>query len=480
MHDDRVRTEYRATRALEARLRPRVWAERQACEVSAFACPGAPVPVADALAAPYAPVGPGTPWGAPWSTTWFRISGQVPPAWAGRRVEAVVDLGFNDRGPGFQAEGLAYGTDGVPLKAVLPRNNWLPVPAPGPGPGPGDWTCFVEAVAMPGIMGARGNDDRFVPTDLGDPATAGQSPLYVLGGADLVLIDEDALALALDFEVLLEVMSQLAVTDTRRHEILRALERCLDSFDMAGGPALAHHALAEVMSAPAARTAHTVSAVGHAHIDSAWLWPVRETVRKCARTFSNVAALGREYPELVFACSQAQQWWWMKQQYPSIYEGMREQVKSGQIVPVGGMWVESDTNVTGGEALVRQLVFGKRFFLSELDVETEEVWLPDCFGYSAALPQLILLSGSRWFLTQKLSWNDTNKFPHHTFWWEGIDGSRVFTHFPPVDTYNAELLPSELAHAASNYAEVGYGTRSLAPFGYGDGGGVPQCTSVVR
>ena len=292
---------------------------------------------------------------------------------------------------------------------------------------------------MPGIMGARGNDDRFVPTDLGDPATAGQSPLYVLGGADLVLIDEDALALALDFEVLLEVMSQLAVTDTRRHEILRALERCLDSFDMAGGPALAHHALAEVMSAPAARTAHTVSAVGHAHIDSAWLWPVRETVRKCARTFSNVAALGREYPELVFACSQAQQWWWMKQQYPSIYEGMREQVKSGQIVPVGGMWVESDTNVTGGEALVRQLVFGKRFFLSELDVETEEVWLPDCFGYSAALPQLILLSGSRWFLTQKLSWNDTNKFPHHTFWWEGIDGSRVFTHFPPVDTYNAEL-----------------------------------------
>ena len=480
MHDDRVRTEYRATRALEARLRPRVWAERQACEVSAFACPGAPVPVADALAAPYAPVGPGTPWGAPWSTTWFRISGQVPPAWAGRRVEAVVDLGFNDRGPGFQAEGLAYGTDGVPLKAVLPRNNWLPVPAPGPGPGPGDWTCFVEAVAMPGIMGARGNDDRFVPTDLGDPATAGQSPLYVLGGADLVLIDEDALALALDFEVLLEVMSQLAVTDTRRHEILRALERCLDSFDMAGGPALAHHALAEVMSAPAARTAHTVSAVGHAHIDSAWLWPVRETVRKCARTFSNVAALGREYPELVFACSQAQQWWWMKQQYPSIYEGMREQVKSGQIVPVGGMWVESDTNVTGGEALVRQLVFGKRFFLSELDVETEEVWLPDCFGYSAALPQLILLSGSRWFLTQKLSWNDTNKFPHHTFWWEGIDGSRVFTHFPPVDTYNAELLPSELAHAASNYAEVGYGTRSLAPFGYGDGGGGPTRAMMER
>ena len=134
---------------------------------------------------------------------------------------------------------------------------------------------------------------------------------------------------------------------------------------------------------------------------------------------------------------------------------------------VGGVRHQCDR----GESLVRQLVFGKRFFLAELGVETEDVWLPDCFGYSAAFPQLILLSGSRWFLTQKLSWNDTNKFPHHTFWWEGIDGSRVFTHFPPVDTYNARLTSAELAHAASNYAEMGFGSRSMAPFGYGDGGG---------
>ena len=129
---------------------------------------------------------------------------------------------------------------------------------------------------------------------------------------------------------------------------------------------------------------------------------------------------------------------------------------------------------------MRQLVFGKRFFLSELGVETEEVWLPDCFGYSAALPQLVLLSGSRWFLTQKISWNDTNKFPHHTFWWEGIDGTRVFTHFPPVDTYNAEMLPEELARAARNYAEQGFATRSLVPFGYGDGGGGPTREMMER
>ena len=145
------------------------------------------------------------------------------------------------------------------------------------------------------------------------------------------------------------------------------------------------------------------------------------------------------------------------------------------------MWVESDTNVTGGEALVRQLVLGKRFFLDELGVETEEVWLPDCFGYSAALPQLILLSGSRWFLTQKLSWNDTNKFPHHTFWWEGIDGSRVFTHFPPVDTYNAEPHIGRARSRRRQLCRNGLRARArMAPFGYGDGGGAPTREMMER
>ena len=441
MHDDQDRTAARVRRALDMRLRPRIFEEREPCEVSSFSCEG-PVGVSEAIAAAYVSVERGVSWGAPWSTTWFRVSGRVPAEWADGRVEAVFDLGFNSRSPGFQAEGLAFGIDGRPIKAVLPRNNWLPVVK---GNGSDNWTCFVEAVAMPAIMG--GTDDRCEPTDLGDLSTSGFKPLYVLGGADLVVVDEVALALALDVEVLLGLMGGLPIRDPRRHEVLRALERCLDLYDLDGDPAAAREVLKGVMSAPASRTADKISAVGHAHIDSAWLWPVRETIRKCARTFSNVSALGAEYPELVFACSQAQQWWWMKQHYPVIYERMKAQVKKGQVVPVGGMWVESDTNVTGGESLVRQLVFGKRFFLSELGVETEEVWLPDCFGYSAALPQLILLSGSRWFLTQKLSWNDTNKFPHHTFWWEGIDGSRVFTHFPPVDTYNAELLPSELAHA---------------------------------
>jgi alpha-mannosidase len=220
--------------------------------------------------------------------------------------------------------------------------------------------------------------------------------------------------------------------------------------------------------------------VGHAHIDSAWLWPTRETIRKVARTCANVAELMDSHAELVYAMSSAQQLAWLKEHRPEVFARVADRVKAGQFVPVGGMWVESDTNMPGGEALARQFAYGKRFFLDEFGVETEEVWLPDSFGYTAALPQLIALSGSRWFLTQKISWNQTNKFPHHTFWWEGLDGTRVFTHFPPVDTYNSKLSGGELAYAVRNFADKAGATGSLVPFGYGDGGGGPTREMLAR
>jgi alpha-mannosidase len=284
----------------------------------------------------------------------------------------------------------------------------------------------------------------------------------------------------MDTEVLQELMLALPATDARRHEILRALERMLDVLDVGGSATDARAELAAVLAAPAHASAHRVSAVGHAHIDSAWLWPVRETRRKCARTFASVTALARDYPELVFACSSAQQYAWVQQDQPAVFARIRAAVASGQWAPVGGMWVESDANLPGGESLARQLVHGRRFFRDELGVDTREVWLPDSFGYTAAFPQLARLAGARWFLTQKLSWNDTNRLPHHTFRWEGLDGTRVFTHFPPVDTYNAQLTAAELAWAAANYAEKGAGTRSLVPFGHGDGGGGPTREMLER
>ncbi|MEV8005954.1 glycoside hydrolase family 38 C-terminal domain-containing protein [Streptomyces parvus] len=476
MHDDRALVEGRLERALHQFVRPAQYAARTPLTVSVWHVPGEPVPVAEAIGADFAPFTAGTEWGKPWSTSWFRLRGAVPGEWSGRRVEVVVDPGFTGQGPGFQAEGMLYDHLGVPLKGVHPRNRHLALAHPAAGGEPVD--LLLEAAANPAVL-----EHGFAPTPLGDVLTAGDRPLYRFASADLAVLDEEVWHLILDIEVLSELMHELPDDRSRRHEILRALESMLDALDLhdvSGTAAAGRAALAEVLARPASASAHRISAAGHAHIDSAWLWPLRETVRKASRTFANVTALARDYPELVFACSQAQQYAWVKEHQPHIWERIKEAVAAGQWSPVGSMWVESDANMPGGEALARQLVHGKRFFEEELGVETEEIWLPDSFGYTAAFPQLAKLAGVKWFLTQKLSWNQHNRMPHHTFWWEGIDGTRVFTHFPPVDTYNAQLHARQLAHAEKNFADKGRATRSLVPFGWGDGGGGPTREMLER
>ncbi|WP_250305886.1 glycoside hydrolase family 38 C-terminal domain-containing protein [Streptomyces sp. A 4/2] len=468
MHDDRSLVEGRLERALHQFIRPAQYADRAPLALSVWHVPGEPVPVAEALRATYEPFTTGTPWGSPWSTSWFRLEGTVPENWAGRRVEAVIDPGFTGDGPGFQAEGMVHDADGVPVKGIHPRNRHVPVAAPAAG---GEQVrLLLEAAANPAVL------HGFEPTPLGDVLTAGDDPVYRFASADLAVLDENVWHLVLDIEVLSELMRELPADRSRHHEILRSLEDMLDALDLhdvAGTAVAAREALADALSRPAESGAHRVSATGHAHIDSAWLWPLRETVRKASRTFANVTALAADYPELVFACSQAQQYAWVKEHQPHIWERIKKAVQDGNWSPVGSMWVESDANMPGGEALARQIVHGRRLFAEEFGVDTEEIWLPDSFGYTAAFPQLAKLAGIKWFLTQKLSWNQANKMPHHSFWWEGIDGTRVFTHFPPVDTYNSQLHGAELAHAERNFAEKGRATRSLVPFGWGDGGGGP-------
>lgn len=476
MHDDRTLVEGRLERALHQFIRPSQYAARAPLALSVWHVPGEPVPVAEALGADFGPFTAGTEWGKPWSTSWFRLRGAVPDEWSGRRVEVVVDPGFTGQGPGFQAEGMLYDHLGAPLKGVHPRNRHLALAHPAVGGEPVD--LLLEAAANPAVL-----EHGFEPTPLGDVLTSGGRPLYRFASADLAVLDEEVWHLVLDAEVLSELMRELPADRSRRHEILRALESMLDALDLhdvSGTAAAGRAALAGVLARPASASAHRISASGHAHIDSAWLWPLRETVRKASRTFANVTALAKDYPELVFACSQAQQYAWVKEHQPHIWARIEEAVAAGQWSPVGSMWVESDANLPGGEALARQLVHGKRFFREELGIETEEIWLPDSFGYTAAFPQLARLAGVRWFLTQKLSWNQHNRMPHHTFWWEGIDGTRVFTHFPPVDTYNAQLHAVELAHAEKNFADKGRATRSLVPFGWGDGGGGPTREMLER
>ncbi|WP_328580658.1 alpha-mannosidase [Streptomyces sp. NBC_00370] len=482
MHDRRASTEARLSRTLRERVRPAVHPLRLPLDVAVWEAPGEPVPVADALGADHTPTSVGEPWGRPWSTTWFRLRGTVPPAWAGRHVEIHADLGFDRSSVGFQAEGLAYTADGAALKGLNPYSDWIPVAAPALGGE--DIDLHIEAAANLSVIGTPGEGGfDFRPSPEGDRLTSSGEPLYRTAAFDLVVVDDEVWELVQDLEVLSELMAELGDRDPRRAEILRAVERCLDALDpeQVGPTAPAARAcLRSVLAAPAHASAHRLSAVGHAHIDSAWLWPVRETVRKVARTCANVVDLLDSDPDFVFAMSQAQQYAWIKEHRPEVYARVKEKVAEGRFVPVGGMWVESDSNLTGGESLVRQFTHGKRFFLDEFGIEPREVWLPDSFGYSAALPQIMRLAGAEWFLTQKISWNTVNRFPHHTFRWEGIDGTRMFTHFPPADMYNSEVKGAEVHHAARNFAEQGEARHSLLPYGHGDGGGGPTREMLAR
>ncbi|MEU6477449.1 glycoside hydrolase family 38 C-terminal domain-containing protein [Streptomyces sp. NPDC047017] len=468
MHDDRSLVEARLKRVLDERIRPAVHPESVPLDVAVWHAPDEPVPVAEGLAAEPAPIEVGARWGAPWGTSWFRVTGTVPEAWAGRTVEALLDLGFDENMPGFQCEGLVYRPDGTPVKGLNPRNQWVRVGAPAAGGE--EVRLHIEAASNPVILDYH----PFLPTRLGDKDTAGSDPQYTLTRMDLAVFDETVWQLVIDLEVLGELMAELPADSQRRYEILRAVDRALDLVDLQDVNGTAERArarLAGVLAAPAVPSAHRISAVGHAHIDSAWLWPLRETVRKVARTTSNMTALLEDEPDFVFAMSQAQQWAWIKEHRPEVWARVKKAVADGRFVPAGGMWVESDTNMPGSEAMARQFVHGKRFFLEEFGVENDEAWLPDTFGFAAGLPQIIKAAGAKRLLTQKISWSQTNKFPHHTFRWEGIDGTRIFTHFPPVDTYNCSMRGSEIAHAARNFKDKGVARHSLAPTGWGDGGG---------
>ncbi|MET9256144.1 glycoside hydrolase family 38 C-terminal domain-containing protein [Streptomyces sp. NPDC003717] len=470
MHDDRNLVEGRLRRVLDERVRPAVYPESVPLDVAVWHAPGEPVPVEEGLAATPEPIAVGARWGAPWGTSWFRVTGTVPEKWAGRTVEALLDLGFDGNMPGFQCEGLVHLPDGTPVKGLNPRNQWVRIGAPVAGGE--EVRLHVEAASNPVIL--EHHPFSFLPTPLGDKDTAGTEPQYTLTRMDLAVFDETVWHLVLDLEVLGELMAELPADAPRRWEILRAVDRALDALDLQdvnATAATARDRLAEVLAAPAAASAHRIGAVGHAHIDSAWLWPLRETVRKVARTAANMTALLADEPDFVFAMSQAQQWAWVRDHRPAVWARVKKAVADGRFVPAGGMWVESDTNMPGSEAMARQFVHGKRFFLDEFGIENDEAWLPDTFGFAAGLPQIIRAAGSKYLLTQKISWSQTNSFPHHTFRWEGIDGTRVFTHFPPVDTYNCEMTGAEIAHAARNFKDKGVARHSLAPTGWGDGGG---------
>ena len=466
----------RAQRLLSQRIRPHILSSEVAMGVEAideaFDAPSH----AEAVRASRRPVAPGTPWGRPWHTTWFRLSHTVDERHAGRRLVASIDIGFNGRYDGFQAEAIAW-MDGRIVHAVQPDRRLVDLGERSIGDVVEIW---IEAAATPVIAG---HASGYGPTPLGDPATAPDAPLYVLRRADIAVKDDAVEELTLRMQAVIDLILDTSDADPVRARLFDALERVGDAIDPADVPSTTNAALdaiSTVFDSSGPRPRHRIVAAGHAHLDTAWLWPIRETRRKAVRTFANAVDLLRRNPDVVFSHSQAQHYDWVREDAPELFDEVRRLVAEGRWEPVGGMWVETDLNLPSGESLLRQMVHGQRAFEDWFGRRCDGAFLPDDFGYPGSLPQIVRHGGGRWFFTQKLSWNETNRMPHHSFWWEGIDGSRLFAHFSPIDTYNALLSPAQLRFAERNFTDHAGATVSLALFGHGDGGGGPTQQMIDR
>src|SRR4051812_21562010 len=224
---------------------------------------------------------------------------------------------------------------------------------------------------------------------------------------------------------------------------------------------------------------YTIHATGNAHIDMAWLWPSSETVDVVRRTYGTALQLMNEYPDYTFAQSSAQTSAWLEEKYPELFAGIQKRVKEGRWEIVGGMWVEPDLNMPDGESQVRQLLIGKRYFKDKFGVDVKIGWNPDSFGYNWQLPQIYKKSGIDYFVTQKIYWNDTNKFPHKLFWWQSPDGSRVLTYFP--HDYVNLMEPVRMAKDLADYVpRTPQFPEMLHLYGIGDHGGGPTRLMLDR
>ena len=473
----------RCTRVIRQRVRPRVHPVLAHLGVRAFDIPGEPMPTDEFFArlrdggVAFEPFAVGGPWGTTWGTTWFELTGRIPQdAPEGMPLELMIDLGWYDHSCGGHIEGLVYRADGTAIKAVHPLNHWVPLVAADGTPqvdvdADGRFVVYLEAASNPLLLGVP----PFIETELGERATGRPDEPYVFRSADLTAYDARFEEYWTDLDVVSSVMAELDKDSPRYWRMAKALQRSLNAFDEQRPDTVreARAALADVLAKPANASALDVGAIGHAHIDSAWLWPVRETRRKVARTVSNVLALMDEDPDFTYAMSSAQQYAWLEREHPDLFARMKARIAEGRFIPVGGMWVESDGMLPAGESLIRQISYGRRYFEERLGVEPKGVWLPDSFGYTGSWPQIARRAGYEWFLTQKISWGDTTKYPHHSFLWEGIDGTRIFTHFPPTDTYAAWMTAKELAYGERNFRDKDLSDKALMLFGFGDGGGGP-------
>ncbi len=447
----------RMLKQIEARIHP----DRRPFDTMRLAGPVDRIPYEQAMKLKYKPAAPGDPLAPDWSTHWLKLETRVPAQWKGSEV--VLLFCSNSEATlwidGRSVQGLNSDLDGYenrPDARLLAK-------AKG-----GESLKLAVEIACNGMFGLR---------RVKQPPN--RSP-FSLEQVELARRDDLAFDIYHDLRALVELEAEQTneknpLDPTWGGMLLAELNRFCNRFDIddrATWPA-AHKIIKPLLARRNADVTHRVSAIGHAHIDTAWLWPLEETYRKCVRSFSSQTRYMDWYPEYKFACSQAQQYAWIKQRNPDLYRRIKARVKRGQWIPVGGTWIEPDCNIPSGESLCRQFLLGQTFFEKEFGRRCSEFWNPDVFGYNGQLPQIMKLAGIERFLTQKLSWNRFNRPHTQTFMWQGIDGSEVLAHFPPANTYNAWADIKQLRKQAFEYQDTDRSRHGMLLFGWGDGGGGP-------
>ena len=426
---------------------------------------------------PFVPVQPGFVWGNTWEYCWFQGSVTLPAKAEGKRI--VLNLDPDGESTLF-VNGKSFGTyraSWVSEKHHYVEDNVLT----REGKAGERFDILMETYAGHYYPEAPTGGCATGPVLEGlyqDPLEEGRR--RTLGVCTFGIWDEDAYQLYMDVQTLLGLLEVVDLSSLRAAKIAEALEQFTLTVDFEQDREArqasyreASAQLRPVMEAVNGSTQPVFYAIGNAHLDLAWLWPMAETHRKTSRTFAAQLRLLEEYPEYKFLQSQPASYEMCRKYYPELFERIRDAIGKGQWIAEGAMWVEPDTNMASGEALIRQLVHGKRYYKDVLGTDSVILWLPDTFGYTAALPQILQGCGVRYLVTQKIFWsyNDGEPFPYHYFTWRGMDGSEITSFLPTSYTYRTD--PKEINDVWKNRVQARDLDAFLLPFGYGDGGGGP-------
>ncbi|MCH2132888.1 MAG: glycosyl hydrolase-related protein [Phycisphaerales bacterium] len=407
-------------------------------------------------------------WGPPWSTAWFHLVTTVPEAFDGCRAAIQFSSGTE----------ATFWHEGVPFHGLDANRDLVRLPDVVRS---GDVLEFLVEAACTLPLGAS----TFWWDAPEVQARWREERPGRVESASLVVLDEAAWRLHEAWDVARRVLLALPANSEDSARLLEGLNRIASG--IAGGVDDADATRAEIeslLTSTGSADGGPCVAVGHAHIDTAWLWPLAETRRKCLRTFSTMLRLMERYDDFRFLCSQPQQYAWIEEDSPELFEQITARVREGRWEAGGAMWIEPDCNVPSGESLVRQILHGTNWWQDRFGdaAPQRHLYLPDTFGFPASLPQIIRLAGLDTFITNKISWCETNRFPHVTFNWKGIDGTEVLSHLTPGHNYNSPIYPSDVlaGHGILMAQPRPRPDAWLQPYGYGDGGGGPTDSMIER